>query len=252
MKTPDEHIADIKQLLDTISKQLNITLPRVHHSFDPNINTNTALFRELYNNSIKKSVEIINLEMPNAVLFYDTTAIMKYALSKAQPNGSFIELGVFSGTTLTIMAKYRPNIKFDGFDSFLGLPDEWHGWQNFDFDRQGTIPELPDNVTIHKGWFKETLPPYAESIETVSFLHVDCDIYASTKTAFIALEEKIQPGTVILFDEYFCYPNFEMHERRAFAEFLDKTMFVPQWIAVCGQRAACIIRDPTFQSERTP
>ncbi|MDE1904592.1 MAG: class I SAM-dependent methyltransferase, partial [Alphaproteobacteria bacterium] len=54
----------------------------------------------------------------------------------------------------------------------------------------------------------------------VAFLHVDCDIYSSTKTVFDHLASRLGPGAVIVFDEYFNYPNWERHEFKAFQEFI--------------------------------
>ena len=51
-------------------------------------------------------------------------------------------------------------------------------------------------------------------------MNIDCDIYDSTKTIFDHLDEQIKPGTVIVFDEYFCFPNWREHEYRAFQEYL--------------------------------
>jgi hypothetical protein len=54
-------------------------------------------------------------------------------------------------------------------------------------------------------------------------LHIDCDIYASTKEIFDNLVDNIVPGTVIVFDELYNYPGAEEHEFKAFQEFLDGT-----------------------------
>jgi Macrocin-O-methyltransferase (TylF) len=54
----------------------------------------------------------------------------------------------------------------------------------------------------------------------VAFIHVDCDLYSSTKIILTQLAERLAPGTVIVFDEYFNYPNWEQHEYRAFQEFV--------------------------------
>ena len=55
----------------------------------------------------------------------------------------------------------------------------------------------------------------------VAFIHVDCDLYSSTKTIFSLLSDRIVPGTIILFDEYFNYPNWQQHEYKALQEFVD-------------------------------
>ncbi|CUI01659.1 class I SAM-dependent methyltransferase [Leisingera aquaemixtae] len=242
MTNLDEKLGQILQRLDQIAEHSARPYPEVSAWLDTRPNSNHALFRALSDKALERTVEIVQSEMPEAMLFERSDDILLYALSKAGRSGAHAEFGVYSGRTLNLMARARPGTIFDGFDSFTGLPEEWRGWQPFDFDRQGEPPAVAANVRLHPGWFEDTLPAYADSIDHVSFMHVDCDIYSSTATVLQALEDKIRPGCILLFDEYFCYPNFEQHERRAFAEFLDRTRLKAHWIAVCGQRAACEIR----------
>jgi hypothetical protein len=84
------------------------------------------------------------------------------------------------------------------------------------------LPEVPGNVALHKGWFEQTLPAFlaAHPDDGVAFLHVDCDIYSSTVTVLRALGPRLKPGAVLVFDEYFNYPNWQRHEWRAFQEFV--------------------------------
>jgi hypothetical protein len=80
-------------------------------------------------------------------------------------------------------------------------------------------------VRLHPGWFEGSIPAWLESNPgPVAFIHVDCDLYRSTQTIFMLLAERIVPGTIILFDEYFNYPNWEQHEFRAFQEFVPTTL----------------------------
>ena len=57
----------------------------------------------------------------------------------------------------------------------------------------------------------------------LSLVHIDCDLYSSTKTIFANLKDRIVPGTVIVFDEYWNYPGWRDHEFRAFEELLAET-----------------------------
>ena len=78
---------------------------------------------------------------------------------------------------------------------------------------------MPHNVTLHPGWFADTLPAYASTLRAPArFVHVDCDLYASTRVALGALAPHIQRGTVIVFDEYLCNPGWEDEEHRALLE----------------------------------
>lgn len=139
--------------------------------------------------------------------------------------GVVAEFGVFRGTTLTRIARRFPERTVHGFDSFIGLPEDWAGTDKGAgaFDIGGQPPDLPvDNVAFHVGFFDATVPPFADA-ETgpFAFAHLDADLYSSTKTVFDHLGDWFVPGTVIVFDEYFGYHGWELHEHRAFMEFLD-------------------------------
>jgi hypothetical protein len=59
--------------------------------------------------------------------------------------------------------------------------------------------------------------------QRVSLLHVDCDLYWSTKCILDLLTDRIASGTVIVFDEFWNYPGWQDHEVKAFDEFKAKT-----------------------------
>jgi hypothetical protein len=66
----------------------------------------------------------------------------------------------------------------------------------------------------------------------VSFLHIDCDLYSSTKTVLHYLGNRIRSGTVIVFDEYFNYVGWRNHEYKAFAEFIAASGLSYRYIGV--------------------
>ena len=102
---------------------------------------------------------------------------------------------------------------------------------------------------FHKGWFDQTLPAFIKEEKKkamkevrnpnalqVALLHVDCDIYTSTKTIFDNLKQYIRAGTVIVFDELFNYPAFREHELKALYELLKERPDLSfEWIGTaCG------------------
>ena len=46
----------------------------------------------------------------------------------------------------------------------------------------------------------------------LSYLHIDCDLYAGSRDALTLLSHKIVPGTVLLFDELVNYNTYREHE----------------------------------------
>lgn len=73
-------------------------------------------------------------------------------------------------------------------------------------------------------------------------MHIDCDLYNSTKTIFDNLAPRIKSGTIIVFDEYFNYPNWQQHEYKAFQEFVEDNNIKYEYIAIgYGQAAVKIL-----------
>jgi hypothetical protein len=203
--------------------------------------TGDDLLKALCASALSKSVAIVEQEMPEAMIHLSHEAFLTECLASAPLAGAHCEFGVFSGTSINLLASKRPSQVFDGFDSFNGLPEDWTGYRGFDFDRQGKPPSVRENVRLHVGLFDVTLPAYARACGPVAFLHIDCDLYSSTTCVFAHLGSVLAPGCVIVFDEYFAYPGFEHHERKAFAEYLRSSGRSARWIACCGQRAACVL-----------
>jgi hypothetical protein len=181
------------------------------------------LITELQLRARQQSVDYIVEEMGDASIFADRWALLRYAAGEAPPDGLMIECGVADGASLRHLARDSVR-RFHGFDSFEGLPEAWAGTfeQKGKFGRGGALPEVPGNVVLHKGWFEQTLPAFlaAHPDDSVAFLHVDCDIYSSTGTVLRLLAPRLKPGAVLVFDEYFNYPNWQRHEWRAFQEFI--------------------------------
>lgn len=87
------------------------------------------------------------------------------------------------------------------------------------------MPKLNlQNVTLIKGWFDESLPRFLleHELGQIGFIHMDADLYSSTKTVLNLLTPYISSGTVIVFDEFYHYPGFEKHEFKAFNEWVKE------------------------------
>jgi hypothetical protein len=149
--------------------------------------------------------------------------IYRACLEACVPDGLYAEFGVYHGRSLeSIRAILDAEIPLYGFDSFEGLPEAWNGYPAGSF-ATSVRPELP-NTHLVVGRFENTVPEFVQAYPGhVSFLHIDCDLYASTRTVLTAFADRTVPGTVILFDELFGYAGFEQHEFRALSEFIAET-----------------------------
>ena len=139
-----------------------------------------------------------------------------------------------------------------GFDSFRGLPEDWdNGQTNGDeslafaagkFSLDGVAPVLSSvqekmNLGFHKGhnnastpaklhpgWFSDTVPSFLQEYTApIAFLHADADLYGSTMTFLdeICKNGQLIVGTVINFDEYTNYQNWQDGEYRAWKEICE-------------------------------
>jgi hypothetical protein len=74
----------------------------------------------------------------------------------------YLEFGVFEGESIQWWTRLNThtNSRFFGFDSFEGLPQDWHGKKGKGyFDVCGRLPQVEDpRIKFVKGWFENTLP----------------------------------------------------------------------------------------------
>ena len=87
---------------------------------------------------------------------------MLHSLEAVSVGGSYCEFGVCGGGTVNFIAHTVSPKTIHGFDSFLGLPEEWEGEAPGFLSRGGEVPALEDNVEIHIGWFEDTIPNFAK------------------------------------------------------------------------------------------
>jgi hypothetical protein len=192
----------------------------------------------------RESVEYIRANMRQAMMMRDRWDLLDYALAKAPADGLVLEFGVAGGDSLRHIGRATGRL-VHGFDSFEGLPEDWQGT----FERRGKFstfgrrPRIPANARLHVGWFDDVLPAFlAETAGPVAFLHIDCDLYSSTKIVLDRLGPRLAPGAVIVFDEYFNYPNWQEHEFRAFQEFVRAQGRAYEYIAFSAKNGHVAVR----------
>jgi hypothetical protein len=181
----------------------------------------------------EKAVDFVKTHLQTAREFEIDAHLMRFASDKTTLSGYYLEMGVCTGRTINFIAALNSDKIIYGFDSFAGLPKAWEGRSDFDLpkgvfaykDPQG-LPATLHNVRLIKGLFEETLPLFKNNIiknQPIAFIHIDCDIYDSTHAIFEHLGDNIVSGTILLFDELYNYPGFELHEYKALQEFMEKT-----------------------------
>ena len=184
---------------------------------------------------------------------------LRYCLSQnlISQDGLWMEFGVWNGQTLDLISQYTKNTVY-GFDTFAGVNAPWEGtasgsMQEFNIGGEPPTEVIPidplvrygknigekrpflKNVNFIQGLFKDSLPPFIEQrSETIALLHIDCDIYSSTKTIFDYCKDLIKPGCIVVFYELVNYKGYKHHELKAFSEFLACSQLGFKWIGVNG------------------
>jgi O-methyltransferase len=160
----------------------------------------------------------------------------------AELPANYFEFGCHSGRTFSAAlgaAKYL-NMKFDAyaFDSFEGLPKTSKSvdgifregsfstsLQDFrEIVRKQTKVDLTERQCI-KGFYEDSLTEdlHEQLPKKIGMLHIDVDLYSSTKVLLEFVKEHLVNGTVVLFDDWFCFPpGKNMGEKKALEEFLVK------------------------------
>lgn len=233
----EEKILFKQKLGDFLAKLLRAALGRVI--------TDLELIRAI-DVSIK-SVNLINNEFMNAKVVNSREEALKLALNSTKLEGFIGEFGVYKGESLNQIARYFNKYNVHGFDTFTGLPEFWReGFPEGAFDVSKEKLSFEKNCVLHKGLFDNTLPIFLNQNPSIAkFIHIDCDLYSSTVSVLTHLSDRIKPGTIILFDEYFNYPGWENHEYKAFKEFLSIKKMRCEYLAYnkFGQQVVVEIQD---------
>jgi hypothetical protein len=174
--------------------------------------------------------------IPN-IKIYPLKYIFENLELQHKPNTLWLEFGVATGNTINYISKFT-NDKVYGFDCFDGLPEFWReGFDKGFFNRNGILPNVNDNVVLIKGLFNETLEDFIKTQnKKVSFIHIDCDLYSSTKYVLNTLKNYIDDNCVILFDELVNFDGFDndKSELLALYEFINENNIDFEWIGMNG------------------
>ena len=235
-----------------------------------------SLFSDFINDTLKvldlASRDITKHERPIDFL------VNHYDRFPSVKNGFWAEFGVWRGTTLlSAYEGLRNQTTFEGtiagFDSFEGLPEKWrNGFDEgrFGFDTFDGLPEkwrngtedgrfsdlytkvrvkLPPEVELYKGWFQDSIPVFKASHSGIpaALIHHDGDLFLSTTVTLQLLNDRIKPGTHMIFDELVGYVDFEKHE--ILALFLWMTEHVGVTLCAMGHSGRIDGNKPQWKSD---
>tara|TARA_A100001011_G_C14256113_1_gene820171 strand:- start:680 stop:1426 length:747 start_codon:yes stop_codon:yes gene_type:complete len=136
-------------------------------------------------------------------------------------------------------SKLHNKIYFHALDTFEGMPK--NNEDNFIFgegnfkasekilkDKINQIKNSEYEAFIYKGNFEHTALDLKKKLENrvISIVNFDCDLKESTSVALNTIKDKIQIGSILLFDDYNGFnANQELGQRKSFKDFKDETDF---------------------------
>ena len=194
----------------------------------------------VYKNAANRSAKIVEEVMQSAIVCRSKESLWKMAAENANPNLLWLEFGVFRGLSINYLSHFCKKIY--GFDSFEGLSEDWvgNGHRKGSFNLNGKPPKVKRNVELISGYFENTLDIFLNNNRElkIGLVHLDCDTYESTIYVLDNLKDYLIENSVIIFDDYFGAPGFEMGQYKALNEFLNKNSLSCNYLAYSRQSIA--------------
>lgn len=182
----------------------------------------------------QESVQWIYENARGAEQFGDRNAVADYALDRAFETfelGTGValvaEFGCYTGTMTRHLWRRLSTCEYHAFDSFRGVP----GHEPFaiapgSFDLGGKVPpSLPAGVLVHAGTFENTLPAFRAGMlgRPLAFAYIDCDLYPAVRCVLDNIEPLLVNGSIVVFDDWYNFPNWREHSHKAARECCDIT-----------------------------
>ncbi len=152
-------------------------------------------------------------------------------------DGDWLEFGVYKGDSAECFLSRMPRkARLYLFDSWEGLPEDWvYGpektvqaskeW----FALSGGPPtsrfqKYGNRAVFVKGLFQKTIPKWKRNRANtkISVIHLDADIYSSTKYVLDTIDDMITSDTLVMLDDYYGRPANMDNVHKAFHEYIDK------------------------------
>ena len=201
-----------------------------------------------YQNLSQECYNFFEQDMKKSAIFLKSNDIRKYSIFRAFNNSNtkenlFLEFGVYKGDSINLFGNFlsQHSREIYGFDSFEGLEEEWN-MNDYNpigrFSLNKKNPKVLKNVTLIKGKVQSTLENFLKDKKDkkIIFAHLDMDTYTPTEYALSKIKPFLQKGAVILFDEFYGFPNWQHHEYKAFIEVFNEKEY--KYIAFCESEVA--------------
>ena len=202
-----------------------------------------ALRLELQRRATAAAADFVTARMPDALYCASKLDHLTFAFKQAPP-GLALEFGVFKGTTINHLRELGARAALSRLRQLYGvagglggLPllrrqlrsrrQEAQGCRQRDADR-GLVRQDAAGVLGPRGR-PDRLPA-----RRLRHLFLDQDGARS-------LRPRLAPGAVVVFDEFFNYKGYELHEYKAFFEFVERFDVAYRFIGYAGQQVSLVV-----------
>ena len=215
----DEALSYLKKIYEIDKQHLKAKimisgLERYKGNFDL---YNNLLNSESSNHPYTRSLKWIFSLPKLPKIFFNRWSFFDAVIALSDSSKPFYEFGVWNGVSFKYLVKTFK--KGFGFDTFTGIPEEWHNEPKGNYTNFGAIPEI-DGGEFVAGKFEDTLPKFfLEKRPIASLINFDADLYSSTICALNNSKEVIDKNTILIFDEFIMNENWEEDEFKALNEF---------------------------------
>ncbi len=164
-------------------------------------------------------------------IFFNKWDFFNFSISLTDKKRPFYEYGVRMGHSFKYLIKTFK--KGYGFDTFTGLPENWHGSkEKGSYSSFGSVPKIKGGEFI-VGKFEDTLPVFfSKEREMASLINFDADLYSSTICSLNHSKNIIDNKTILVFDEFLMNSNWEKDEFKALNEFCENFEFSYEVLAI--------------------
>ena len=163
-------------------------------------------------------------------IFFNRWNFFDAIVEQTDKSRPFYEFGVWNGISFKHLIKTFK--KGFGFDTFTGIPEDWHNKPSGSYSSFGSIPKIKGGEFI-AGKFENTLPKFfSKKKPLASLINFDADLYSSTLCALNYSNNVIDEKSILIFDEFLMNDNWEKDEYKALNEFCDSLSISYDVIAV--------------------
>jgi O-methyltransferase len=173
--------------------------------------------------SVLRGIRRARMKRKTLVTFNESFLVYSLVRSVRDMDGHLAEVGVYEGSTAKMICEQKGSKQVHLFDTFEGLPQGATDKEKRLYPKPAYRCSLEsvqkylseyDNVTFHKGYFPDSAADLDPELK-FSFVHMDVDLYESTRACLEFFYPRMLPGGIMLSHDYSILTSVE----RAFTEF---------------------------------